>query len=153
MLNAGNQNFKIAIFGWIIGLLILLMPGGVLTQIWTAKYRIAGRYTASPLGEVCYYCGRPATHAQRYTNGEVLYFCDKHKPPDEIWSSYGTHLPHGNGYNPVFCTIFVLAIYLGNLIYMLVSFFNGRRKGAVSVRGAGWGIFWAVVFWLWFHSR
>ena len=110
MMSRETAEFKTAVLGWIIALLIVFSPGGVITQIWSAKYRIAENYAASPLGQVCYYCRKPATHFQAYTNGEVLYLCDEHKAPSDIVRSYGSTSTPGNGYNPLFCTALVLTI-------------------------------------------
>ncbi len=148
-----REDFRMAVVGWIVALLIVLLPGGVLTQVWTAKYRIAEKYAASPLGKLCYYCGRPATHSQAYTNGEVLYFCDRHKAPKEIWASYGKPMEHGNGYNPVVCTVVLALIYGGNILNVLMSLILRGREKYPSAHGAFLGIFAAVGFWFWFHSR
>ncbi len=149
---AGKLDLSAALVGWIVALLIVVLPGGAITQIWNAKDRVDRRYAKSALGEICYYCREPATHSQKYSNGEVLYFCDKHKAPGNIVRQYASISTAGNGYNPVFCTGLVLLIYLGNLLNVAAGFLFPLRKKMPTFQGSLWGIVSAAVFWFWFHS-
>ncbi|MFH1063179.1 MAG: hypothetical protein V1747_09910 [Candidatus Omnitrophota bacterium] len=138
---------------WILALLIVVLPGGVISQIWQANWRIDGKIEHSYLNHLCYKCNNSATLSQKYSNGETLYFCSEHKPLEKIRRKYGAKSNSKiKGYNPLFCTIIILAIYLGNFINALFSLIIKHKNKAGSIIGAGWGIFWAIIFLIWFKN-
>ena len=96
---------------WLAGIAMVVIPGGVITQIWRASESFDERVAASPLGKLCYACGQPAVQFAEYTDGSVRYFCDRHPPPQQARATSAGD-KGSKGLNPYFC-IAILSVFFG----------------------------------------
>jgi hypothetical protein len=147
-------NRRMLLFMWTIWLGcmgIILIPGGVITQIRRADERINDLVAASPLGKLCYVCGGPAVQSAKYDDGSVRYFCEQHDPPVRVHvDSAGDK---GNkGFNPRFCIIALLVFYGVNTGRAAIHIVRPWRKYIPTLTGATLGLSAVVAIWWWYYS-
>jgi hypothetical protein len=136
---------------WLACLGIILIPGGVITQIWEADERFNERLAASPLGKLCYNCSAPAVYRAEYSDGSIRYYCEQHIPPKRTRrESPGDK--GSKGFNPQFCIITLLIFYGVNALRAMVHIFRPWRAYIPTLPGALIGLVAAMTAWWWFHS-
>ena len=59
---------------WALCGAVIVGPGGIITQEHRGRQRIEANLSASPLKQICYVCGAPATQAASYTDGSTRYY-------------------------------------------------------------------------------
>ena len=137
---------------WLFSVGVLLLPGGVLTQIWRADERFNERVAESPLGKLCYRCNRPAVVSARYDDGSVRYFCKHHDPPEQMRATSSGDQGQ-KGFNPWFCIGLLGVIYGINTLRAVVQLFSTAQFFQASLTGAVIGVVTSGLAWYWFASR
>ncbi len=134
---------------WLLADLIVLIPGGVVTQVNRAEAAIQAQVVASPLGKLCYICGAPAVQFARYTDGSIRYFCSAHTPPEEMRATSPGE--HGDKmFNPKAIFI-VLGLVFGIGTYRsVIHLVTQGEKLTSTVFGAVIGLALALGAWFWF---
>lgn len=136
---------------WLLCLAILLLPSGVVTQIWDADHRFNNRLSESPLGKLCYMCNAPAVNRARYDDGSTRYFCEEHHPPK--WMRPTSSGDHGQkSFNPWLCILILGVIYGVNGFRALVQWFSTAKFFRVSLLGAVIGFGMIIIAWFWFSN-
>jgi len=135
---------------WILSAVVLIAPGGVISQIGIAGDRLKTTLETSPTGHICYTCGKAASHSATYGSGNVLYFCDKHWPPPRTVSATARA---SKGLNPTFALIVVLSLYGINYLRVFIHLLSSGKKFKPSLKGALWGFLGSFILVVWFATR
>ena len=144
------KNSAVAGF-WLLSIAVLIVPGGVVTQIWKANERFRSREAESPLGKLCYFCNAPAVHSAQYDDGGVRYFCIGHTPPEQVHAdSTGEH--GRNSFNPWFCITVLGGIYGIHALRSLLQLYSTAKLFQASLPGALIGMVFSAMAWFWFAA-
>jgi hypothetical protein len=145
-----TRSITIAVL-WVVSLGVVVVPGGVLTQIWQADSRFNNRVSASPFGKLCYLCNAPAVYSAEYSDGSTRYFCKDHHPPSRMQGTTSGE-KGGKDYDPWLWTIFFPLIFGVNILRAFVQPFLPWRRFCPSLPGAVVGVVFAGAAWGWFTS-
>jgi hypothetical protein len=155
------KKYKSLIVMWVITIVILVSPYGLIHQIFQARARAEIIKGKSTYGKLCYKskflfpCNRPATRVASYTIGGKHYFCDKHDPPSRISVDWTNRIwPKEEGPNPWTSSIFFLAIYTIPVFRVIAHVrSDGFWYPSVSRAGATFGLIFAIFFWFKFFMN
>ncbi|HEV3444359.1 MAG TPA: hypothetical protein VG099_06935 [Gemmataceae bacterium] len=137
---------------WLLASAALLVPGGIVTQIWEADRRFNERLVDSPLGKLCYRCNAPAVLSAQYDDGSIRYFCKEHDPPERMQRTSSGDRGQ-KGFNPWLCIAVLGGIYGVNSLRALVQLFSTAKLFRASLPGALIGVVTVVLAWCWFATR
>ena len=153
-INLRRESITIIIL-WGLAAGVLFAPYGVISQIYRLDVRIDKRIALSPLGKLCYKCKAPATHSASYSNGKIYYFCDRHWPPPTKIRTFGlsTNRQGDKNWSAYRAIGLVGIIYGPNLLRIVIHLFSLGKVFKPTLKGAIFGIFGSLAFWVWFATR
>jgi hypothetical protein len=130
---------------------VVVVPGGIITQIYKANRRFDEKVAASPMGKLCYHCNGPAIQVAEYTDGSVRYFCEQHPPPRRSRAtSPGDQ--GSKGFNPGFALVLVLGFVSVNTARALVQVVRPWKGYVPTLPGAIIGLVTVIGAWIWFFG-
>jgi hypothetical protein len=138
---------------WVVSLGVVVIPGGILTQIWQADTRFDQRLQASPVGKLCSHCNGPAVQIATYADGTVRYYCEDHKPPSLERRGAANDTYGEKKFNPWFATLVVALFYAINTLRACVQLFQTSIVLRATLPGALFGFVFTALAWAWFASR
>jgi len=143
-----TENLFVVTLLWVITAVIFFAPYGIISQILKDKDTYNAKRAESPVGELCYHCGKPATRAVPYKSeftDQIVhyYFCrDCVAPPKINEDPILLQLPCWKK-----SLAFTLFAYVPNFFRVLLHLCSKRRIFKPTEDGAAAGLILAVVFW------
>ena len=144
-----NRNPWLILAAWLVADAIVLVPGGVVSQIRKADVRIDRNVKDSPLGKLCYRCQKPAVKFGDFTDGVRRYYCADHTVPDRTGSTSG--VTGEKRFNPIVCYGILGVIFGVNTLRVAIHAAKPAMFKPTAIGGAV-GVVAAGLLWVWFHS-
>lgn len=144
-----NRNRWLILAAWMISDAVVLVPGGVVSQIRNADGRIDQNVKDSPYGKLCFRCSKPAVKFGDFTDGVRRYYCAEHLVPDRTGSTSGVT---GEKRFKAAVTFAVLGLLFGLNTLRVAVHAAKPTLFKPTLLGAALGLASSVGFWFWFRS-